>query len=107
MPWETSDRKERLPRDWDKRVARVKERDGWRCRKILPSGKRCPRGRATGHRLEVDHRIPNDDHSLSNLQALCEEHHLQKTLRESRRARWLPPPSKRTEPHPGDRKDHR
>lgn len=72
--WHTSNRRSRLPKDWTKRVAAVKERDGGRCRQILPSGARCPRpGR------DVDHRERGDNHDLSNLQLLCEEHHRLKT----------------------------
>lgn len=100
--WQGSDRKERLPPDWAKRSTRVKERDGWRCTQILPSGKRCPRGRATGHRLEVDHKVPGDDHRLENLRSLCQHHHGKKTAQEGARGHWLPPASKRTEQHPGE-----
>lgn len=102
MAWEGSDRKERLPDDWEHRKLRVKERDGYRCTKILPSGKRCPRGRATGYKVEVDHKIPNDDHSMSNLACLCEHHHGKKSAQEGRKAQWLPPVRKRTERHPGE-----
>lgn len=101
MPWETSDRRDRLPPDWGQRVQRVKDRDGHRCTKILKSGKRCPRGRSTGHQVEIDHKIPNDDHRLSNLRCLCVEHHKQKTAKEAKNARFLPPTQKRREPHPG------
>ena len=99
--WQGSDRKERLPDNWGALVAEIKDRDGWRCRKRLPSGKRCPRGRATGHRLEVDHINRGDDHSPSNLRCLCEEHHAQKSSKEGVFAR-LPKPRKRTERHPGE-----
>lgn len=100
--WEGSDRRERLPANWPELKLRVKNRDGWRCRKILPSGKRCPRGRATGHRLEVDHKARGDDHSMGNLQSLCEHHHAKKSAQEGNKAHWLPPASKRTEQHPGE-----
>lgn len=100
--WQGSDRKERLPDDWPKLVRQVKNRDGWRCTKRLPSGKRCPRGRTTGHLLQVDHRVRGDDHSLSNLRSLCEEHHGQKSSKEGNDAQRLPPITKRTDPHPGE-----
>ena len=99
--WQGSDRKERLPMGWAKIAAKVKARDGYRCTKLLPSGKRCPRGRSTGHRLEVDHKIRGDDHRMENLRTLCEEHHAMKSSREGNQAR-LPPPRKRTERHPGE-----
>lgn len=100
--WQGSDRKERLPADWPKLVRQVKNRDGWQCTKRLPSGKRCPRGRATGHRLQVDHKVRGDDHSLKNLRSLCEEHHGQKSSQEGNDAQRLPPTTKRTDPHPGE-----
>ena len=103
MSWESSDRRERLPADWAQRVRRVKDRDGWRCRWILPSGKRCPRGRATGHRLDVDHRRNDDNHDLENLWCLCEDHHKSKTQKEALAGRRLPPPRKRSDPHPSER----
>jgi len=52
---------------------------------------------------DADHIIPGDDHSLSNLQGLCRQHHLIKTGREVqaaqakiRKLRRLP-----EEPQPG------
>jgi 5-methylcytosine-specific restriction endonuclease McrA len=75
--WEGSDRKSQLPNDWPAIVAAVKKRDEHRCRWILPSGKRCPRpGR------DVDHIKDRHDHSMGNLQLLCEEHHAKKSSRE-------------------------
>lgn len=100
--WETSDRKARLPKDWQQLVERVKARDGHRCTKILPSGKRCPRGRTSGHRLEVDHRVPGDDHRMENLRTLCAHHHSKKTAQEGLAAQRLPPVRLRTERHPGE-----
>ena len=100
--WENSDRKARLPPGWAKIAQRVKDRDGWRCTKILPSGKRCPRGRATGHRLEVDHRVAGDDHRMENLRTLCEHHHAKKSAKEGLEAQRLPPIRLRTEQHPGE-----
>lgn len=98
MSWETSDRRQELPPDWAKRVARVKDRDGNRCTWRLPSGARCPR-RGT----DVDHRVPGDDHSLRNLQLLCSHHHKKKTGLEAimgRRKRRAGR-QKRQEKHPG------
>lgn len=82
MPWEGSDRRERLPSDWPERVAAVKTRDQGRCTWRLPSHKRCPR-RGT----DVDHRQPGDDHSLDNLQLLCPAHHGKKTAQEGLQGR--------------------
>lgn len=98
MAWETSDRRARLPANWNVLVAKVKERDGGRCTWKLTSGARCPR---VG--TDVDHRKNNDDHSLRNLQLLCAHHHGKKTAREAwagkrqkRQGR-----QKRVEQHPG------
>lgn len=102
MVWDegVSDRTRRLPDNWPKIVRQVKHRDGHQCRWRLPSGKRCPRGRATGHVLHVDHRKAGDDHRLANLQALCEEHHNMKSSREGLKAQRLPDISRRKEVHP-------
>lgn len=99
MTWDTSDRRDRLPADWPSIVQRVKKRDGHRCKATLPSGKRCPRTT----KLEVDHIRHGDDHSLENLQTLCQHHHGRKSSAEGRaakQARWSVP--LRTEgEHPG------
>jgi len=92
LAWETSDRRERLPANWPALVAAVKKRDGNRCTWRLRSGARCPRpGR------DVDHRIAGDDHRMSNLQLLCEEHHKRKTSREAWAGRNRPKTKKRRE----------
>lgn len=75
--WEGSTRAERLPSNWSAIRRRILRRDGYRCQ---ASG--CG-ARAT----EVDHIIPNDDHSPENLQSLCSPHHLEKTLAEAAAAR--------------------
>lgn len=92
MAWETSDRRERLPADWNQRVAQVKKRDGNQCTWRLPSGARCPRpGR------DVDHRANDDNHDLRNLQLLCGTHHDRKTQREAWSGRTRPKTKKRRE----------
>lgn len=98
--WENSDRRSRLPSNWGTLVKEVHRRDGGRCTWRLPSGKRCPR-----KGTDVDHRRNNDDHSLSNLQLLCVDHHKQKTAMEARagrRPRRLKrPPEAHPRPGPG------
>lgn len=98
MGWESSDRREHLPSDWWKIVARVKDRDGGRCTWRLPSGKRCPRPGT-----DVDHKRGRDNHDLSNLQLLCRHHHDRKTQGEAAWGRRKKKPSsgKMTEKHPG------
>lgn len=80
MPWDTSTRRTRLPRDWAKRRAKVKARAGGQCEWIT-DGTRCQR---PGN--ECDHIINNDDHSLTNLQWLCAPHHKVKTQAEAKQA---------------------
>lgn len=96
--WYNSNRRQRLPKDWASRVARVKERAAGVCEANLPSGKRCGRqGR------DVDHKIRNDNHDLSNLQLLCGFHHDLKTQGEARAARQRFMPKRRpVEGHPSD-----
>jgi 5-methylcytosine-specific restriction endonuclease McrA len=96
--WQNSDRRSRLPADWNERVAKVWARDGGRCTWRLPSGARCPRpGR------DVDHRRNDDNHSLDNLQLLCGDHHDKKTQGEARRAKAArrKKPRRPEEQHPG------
>lgn len=99
MSWETSDRRDRLPPDWKKRVARIWERDKGQCRWRLPSGARCPRKGA-----DVDHIVNNDDHSEANLRLLCRHHHDKKTAWEAvagRARRRTGGKKRRTEAQPG------
>jgi hypothetical protein len=81
--WQGSQRRFRLPKNWAELVATVHRRSGMRCEFVLPSGRRCPR-RATGG---VDHIIPNDDHSLSNLRDSCQHHHGRKSSAEGAAAK--------------------
>jgi len=100
MPWDSSDRRARLPDNWSALVREVKRRDGNRCRWILRSGKRCPR-RGT----DVDHRWDPDSHDLGNLWLLCPHHHKQKTAREAAlgKARRRGGRNRPPEAHPGAR----
>ena len=76
MGWETSDRRQRLPRNWPAICKRVYSLYGGVC-----ANPDCD-SRAS----EVDHIVPGDDHSLGNLQPLCGPHHREKTLREAHAA---------------------
>jgi 5-methylcytosine-specific restriction endonuclease McrA len=55
----------------------VLSRDGSKCSWIYGDGNRCGLP-AT----DIDHIIPGDDHSLSNLRGLCADHHRKKSSRE-------------------------
>lgn len=98
MGWETSDRRQHLPPDWEERRQRVFDRDDHRCVFELPSGARCPR-RAT----EVDHTGDRDDHRLEMLRALCSRHHSKVTAQQgvAARAKRKQGRQKRVERHPG------
>jgi 5-methylcytosine-specific restriction protein A len=99
VSWDESDRRERLPDNWPELVVAVKRRAGGQCQWKLPkTGKRCPR-RGT----DVDHRVPGDDHSMSNLQLLCPHHHGMKSSAEGRAAKRAKKQSRYrpSEEHPG------
>lgn len=83
MPWETSNRRSRLPANWAKLRQRVIRRAGGRCEGVrMDTGQRCE---VSG--TDVDHITPGDNHALENLQLLCRWHHTQKTQHESAAAR--------------------
>lgn len=73
--WRGSTRKQRLPRDWTRRRALVLKRD--------PTCRVCDAEPSA----EVDHVDRGDDHSLKNLQGICEDCHKRKTQREADVAR--------------------
>jgi len=83
MPnWQGSDRRDRLPPDWDRIRKRVLRRDGYRCTHRDQYGDRC----ATPA-TDVDHIRPGDDHSDENLRSLCAWHHRKKSSSEGAAAR--------------------
>lgn len=97
MGWETSDRRSRLPADWQKIRLRVLRRDGYRCQMPLSSGGICG-----APARDVDHVQRGDDHSTTNLRALCPYCHGQKTAREGAAAAPRRASRKRApEKHPG------
>jgi hypothetical protein len=82
MTW-GSEKGRELPANWESEIVpAVKERDGYRCRWVLGSGKRCPRPGT-----DVDHMGPNHVHRLSNLRLLCAFHHNQRTSKQGAKAR--------------------
>jgi 5-methylcytosine-specific restriction protein A len=85
--WGSSDRGDRLPKDWKRLRLRVLARDGHRCRSCGSPANQC------------DHIIANDDHDMANLQSLCEPCHKAKTIAE--RPPSLPPRRRPSERHPG------
>ncbi|MFC4494925.1 HNH endonuclease [Streptomyces ovatisporus] len=97
--WSSSDRKARLPSNWAKLRLRVLRRDGYRCMHIEITGSRC-----TADATDVDHIKAGDDHSMTNLQSLCREHHQVKTQQEAQAGRRRGADSRAKYPkakHPG------
>jgi 5-methylcytosine-specific restriction protein A len=106
MPWSTSDRRTRLPKDWHAQRAATYRQAGGRCQHTNPDGTRClwtgplngRPGQPGGH---ADHIRPSDD--TSPLQWLCPTHHGAKSSAEghaamrAQRAKLHHP----TERHPG------
>lgn len=82
MPgWQGSSRKATLPKDWRKIREQVLNRDRGKCT-WRAGGIKCDRDAN-----QVDHIVPGSDHSLSNLRALCREHHAIKSSSEGGRAK--------------------
>lgn len=88
MNWNSSARKKRFNRGWEKIRLKVLKRDGYRCQHVrADTGKICgaPANEVDHIHSSIGHR--HDDDRLSNLQALCHYHHAQKTHAESVRSR--------------------
>ncbi|RSX46106.1 hypothetical protein D2E22_1678 [Bifidobacterium castoris] len=77
MSWYTSDRQSRLPEDWDRVRAMVRDRAHNHCQAATHSVL------CNGIGTDCDHIVPGDDHSLDNLQWLNHNCHRLKTARES------------------------
>lgn len=97
MPWSSSDRRTRLPKNWPSLRANILRRDNYRCQISLDG--------CSGIATEVDHIARGDNHSPENLRAACSRCHKQKTQaealearRKKRAARFRP-----IERHPGAR----
>lgn len=75
--WQSSQRRRGLPKNWAVLRSRVIKRDGSVCQECKTYTKN----------PDVDHIVPGDNHSLSNLQVLCRECHKKKTATESAAAR--------------------
>lgn len=102
MVWQkgTSARSSRLPSNWQALRLSVLRRARYQCQhRDYPGAPICG-ARAN----QVDHIQRGDDHSLRNLQALCEPHHTAKSSREGVEARVSKGTTSRTpEQHPDER----
>lgn len=80
MAWDGSNRRQTLPKGWERTRRRIIRRDGGVCTALYSDGRRCE---LPG--TDVDHIVP---HSLGgsedddNLQLLCRWHHAQKSSSE-------------------------
>jgi len=97
MAWENSNRKSRLPANWKALRLEILRRDGYKCQEVTPSGFLC-----LDYANEVDHIIAGDNHSKSNLRAICSWHHKKKSSEEGRQARE----AKRLERMKQEKNDH-
>jgi len=99
--WQNSDRKFRLPSNWESIRKQVHRRDQSRCQVRLPSGAFC-----LEVAVDVDHIRHGDDHRLENLRCICDWHHSKKSAAEGARAynakmRQSRAKFRRVEQHPG------
>lgn len=94
MPWEGSDRRDRLPPNWATEIVpRILRRDGHTCQIRRPG--------CTGTATEVDHKNAGDDHRDANLQASCAWCHARKSSAEGNAARTRYSRRRPPERHPG------
>lgn len=77
MAWATSDRRQRLPPNWQATRAQVRATAQGRC-EATTHDPDCD-GRGT----DADHITPGDDHRMTNLSWLSAECHKAKTARET------------------------
>lgn len=102
--WHTSDRRDRLPPDWERIRQQAGRHDAWKCQWVIFDGGRRRRCLEPGN--EVDHIRPGDDHSLRNLRVLCNFHHKRKSAKEgaaaaAKKRKEISQRFRRTEEHPG------
>lgn len=100
MPWSSSDRRARLPRNWGALTRAVHARSAGRCEAVSArTGQRCPNPADGG----VDHRDRGGPDAMWNLQDLCRAHHATKTTAEAAAAKRVRAArtGKPHEAHPG------
>lgn len=115
MPWTTSNRRQRLPTNWNKIRKQVLAKAKYKCAGLDPitTPPATSRERVDGYRrwhhpacdmraTDVDHIIAGDNHEPSNLQALSHACHTAKTARENTaaKARIRATAARERPPHP-------
>ena len=115
MPWTTSNRRQRLPTNWNKLRKQVLAKANYKCAGLDPVTTPPPTTREAqggAHRwhhpactmraTDVDHIIAGDNHELSNLQALSHACHTAKTTHENAaaKARIRATATREQPPHP-------
>lgn len=95
MAWANSDRRARLPRDWDRIRASILERDRWLCQLHYEGCTRIAQ--------EVDHIGADIDHQPHMLRAVCTHCHAIRSSRQGAEARAAIAAKRyrEPEPHPG------
>jgi 5-methylcytosine-specific restriction protein A len=104
MGWETSTRRDGLPRWWPVTVRRILARDPkCKCPGCIKCNTMGERGRCMMSSAEVDHIERGDDHRDVNLRGMCRPCHGHKSSREGLEAREAKkkPTGFFDEPHPG------
>ena len=99
--WRGSDRRARLPDNWESLRKQVHRRDRSQCQVRMDSGRLC-----LEPAIDVDHIRRGDDHRLENLRCICDWHHRRKSSQEGgnefqRRLSKSKASFRRTETHPG------
>lgn len=115
MPWTTSNRRQRLPTNWNKLRKQVLAKANYKCAGLDPDTTPPPTTReaqGSAHRwhhpactmraTDVDHINAGDNHELSNLQALSHACHTAKTTHENAaaKARIRATAARERPPHP-------
>lgn len=87
MPWDTSNRRARLPANWPELIAATRRRAHGRCQGIHLPGLPVHHPDCDGTGSECDHIIPGDNHHPSNLAWLNTHCHALKSSAEGTAAR--------------------
>lgn len=93
--WTGSTRRSQLPPNWAHTRTRILQRDNHQCT-WTTDGQRCP-----NPATDIDHIQPGNNHTDTNLRALCRTHHNHKSSIEGNTQRWKHRTTRTPEQHPG------